>query len=151
MEATIIKKDGKATMDKDFNFMLSLLRNGEYTLTIKRKTKQRSTDQNSLMWMWFRCVGGALREFTGDAYWSTKDGIERIQKLYCKKFLTTMVVTPKGEKTELARGTKNLSTLEMSHFLEAVKTDIMTEYGIQLPLPTDKYYSAFAAEYENKY
>ena len=49
MEATIIKKDGKATMDKDFNFMLSLLRNGEYTLTIKRKTKPRTLDQNALI------------------------------------------------------------------------------------------------------
>lgn len=78
MEATIIKKDGKATMDKDFNFMLSLLRNGEYTLTIKRKTKPRTLDQNALMWMWFRCVGGALREFTGEAYWSTKEGVETI-------------------------------------------------------------------------
>lgn len=87
MEATIIKKDGKATMDKDFNFMLSLLRNGEYTLTIKRKTKPRTLDQNALMWMWFRCVGGALREFTGEAYWSTKEGVETIHDLYCKKFL----------------------------------------------------------------
>ena len=42
MEATIIKKDGKATLDKPFEFMLSLLRNGEYTLTIKRKTKPRT-------------------------------------------------------------------------------------------------------------
>lgn len=151
MEATIIKKDGKATMDKDFNFMLSLLRNGEYTLTIKRKTKPRTLDQNALMWMWFRCVGGALREFTGEAYWSTKEGVETIHDLYCKKFLTKMVITPKGERTELARGTKGLSTMEMSHFLDAVKTDIMTEYGIQLPLPTDKYYSAFAAEYEDKF
>lgn len=110
MEATIIKKDGKANMDKDFNFMLSLLRNGEYTLTIKRKTKPRTMDQNALMWMWFRCVGGALREFTGEAYWSTKEGVETIHDLYCKKFLTKMVVTPKGETTELARGTKGLST-----------------------------------------
>lgn len=95
--------------------------------------------------------GGALREFTGEAYWSTKEGVETIHDLYCKKFLTKMVITPKGERTELARGTKGLSTMEMSHFLDAVKTDIMTEYGIQLPLPTDQYYSAFAAEYETKY
>lgn len=101
--------------------------------------------------MWFRCVGCALREFTGEAYWSTKEGVETIHDLYCKKFLTKMVITPKGERTELARGTKGLSTMEMSHFLDAVKADIMTEYGIQLPLPTDQYYSAFAAEYENKY
>ena len=48
MEATIIKKDGKATLDKPFEFMLSLLRNGEYTLTIKRKTKPRTLNQNAL-------------------------------------------------------------------------------------------------------
>ena len=47
MEATIIKKDGKATLDKPFEFMLSLLRNGEYTLTIKRKTKPRTLNQNA--------------------------------------------------------------------------------------------------------
>lgn len=57
MEATIIKKDGKATLDKPFEFMLSLLRNGEYTLTIKRKTKPRTLNQNALMWQWFRCIG----------------------------------------------------------------------------------------------
>lgn len=45
MEATIIKKDGKATLDKPFEFMLSLLRNGEYTLTIKRKTKPRTLNE----------------------------------------------------------------------------------------------------------
>ena len=62
MEATIIKKDGKATMDKDFNFMLSLLRNGEYTLTIKRKTKPRTLDQNALMWMWdVPCVSSPVK------------------------------------------------------------------------------------------
>ena len=45
----MIKKDGKATLDKPFEFMLSLLRNGEYTLTIKRKTKPRTLNQNALM------------------------------------------------------------------------------------------------------
>ena len=66
MEATIIKKDGKATLDKPFEFMLSLLRNGEYTLTIKRKTKPRTLNQNALMWQWFRCIGACFREYTGE-------------------------------------------------------------------------------------
>jgi hypothetical protein len=38
MEATLTKKDGKVQMDKSFEFMCSTLRNGEYTITIKRKT-----------------------------------------------------------------------------------------------------------------
>lgn len=75
MEATIIKKDGKATLDKPFEFMLSLLRNGEYTLTIKRKTKPRTLNQNALMWQWFRCIGACFREYTGEEYWSTADGV----------------------------------------------------------------------------
>lgn len=37
MEATLTKKDGKVQMDKSFEFMCSTLRNGEYTITIKRK------------------------------------------------------------------------------------------------------------------
>ena len=49
--------------------------------------------------MWFRCVGCAVREFTGEAYWSTKEGVETIHDLYCKKFLTKMIITPKGERT----------------------------------------------------
>ena len=91
MEATIIKKDGKATLDKPFEFMLSLLRNGEYTLTIKRKTKPRTLNQNALMWQWFRCIGACFREYTGEEYWSTADGVQDIHDLYCKKFLSKQV------------------------------------------------------------
>lgn len=150
MEATIIKKDGKATLDKPFEFMLSLLRNGEYTLTIKRKTKPRTLNQNALMWQWFRCIGACFREYTGEEYWSTADGVQDIRDLYCKKFLSKQVTI--GGKTEtISRGTSKLNTLEMTNFMESVKADVNNDFGIILPLPTDKYYSAFVAEYEGRY
>ena len=53
MEATLTKKDGKVQMDKSFEFMCSTLRNGEYTITIKRKTQPRTLNQSALMWKCF--------------------------------------------------------------------------------------------------
>lgn len=44
MEATLTKKDGKVQMDKSFEFMCSTLRNGEYTITIKRKTTAKNVE-----------------------------------------------------------------------------------------------------------
>lgn len=68
MEATLTKKDGKIQMDKSFEFMCSTLRNGEYTVTIKKKTQPRTLNQNALMWKWFQCIGACLREYTGEEY-----------------------------------------------------------------------------------
>jgi hypothetical protein len=56
MEANLTKTDGKVSMDKSFDFMCSLLRNGKYTVKIERKKESRSIPQNSLMWMWFKCM-----------------------------------------------------------------------------------------------
>jgi len=39
----------------------------------------------------------------------------------------------------------------MTNFMESVKADVNNDFGIILPLPTDKYYSAFVAEYEGRY
>lgn len=151
MEARIVKKDGVAVMDKELDFMLGLLPNGEYTLTIKKAVKKRSQNQNNLMWMWFRCLGNFLRSETGDERWATKDGIQTLHDIYSRKFLTTQVVGPDGAVMERVRGTSTLTTQEMSHFLEAVKIDLNTELGMIVPLPSDKYYSEFAALYSSKY
>ena len=134
MEATLTKKDGKIQMDKSFEFMCSTLRNGEYTVTIKKKTQPRTLNQNALMWKWFQCIGACLREYTGEEYWSTAAGVQDIHDLYCKK-----------------RGTSKLNTLEMHNFMESVKIDAATEFGITLPLPEDQHYLDFIHEYQNRY
>ena len=94
--------------------------------------------------------GPVFREYTGEEYWSTADGVQDIHDLYCKKFLSKQVTI--GGKTEtISRGTSKLNTLEMTNFMESVKADVNNDFGIILPLPTDKYYSAFVAEYEGRY
>lgn len=146
MEAQLTKVDGKWTMDKDFVFMCSLLRNGEYTVTIKKKTKPRSLNQNALYWVWLRSVGNCFAETTGDEYWCTKEGQDNLHNRYAYKYLSF----PKevnGRVEYVTRSTTTLTSAEMSSYMEKIKADVATEFGIILPLPQDKYYSAFIDQY----
>lgn len=135
MDATLIKRDGEVTMDKDFSFMCSLLRNGEYKVSITRKTKPRTISQNSLMWMWYTC----MEEATGTPK-------EDFHDYYKSKYLSRDVAV--GNKWYRVPGsTTDLNTLQMTSYLEKVKADAATEFGITLPLPEDRNYEAFVAEY----
>lgn len=58
-EATLTKCNGEVSMDKSFDYLCSLLQNGTYTVKIVRKTQPRTIPQNSLMWMWFKCMAEA--------------------------------------------------------------------------------------------
>ena len=49
------------------------------------------------------------------------------------------------------RGTSKLNTLEMHNFMESVKIDAATEFGITLPLPEDQHYLDFIHDYQNRY
>ena len=55
-DAILTKRDGVVSMDKSFDFLCSTLRNGVYTVKIIRKTEPRTISQNSLMWMWYKCM-----------------------------------------------------------------------------------------------
>ena len=135
MEANLTKRNGVVTLDKDFNLMCSLLRNGEYTLKIVRKTKPRSISQNSLMWMWYKCMED-----------STGTPKEDFHDYYKSKYLSRDVVIGK-QLYRVSGSTSDLNTLQMTHYLEKVKADAATEFRIILPLPEDRYYQAFIAEY----
>lgn len=135
MEANLIKRNGEVTMDKDFDLMCSLLRNGEYTVKIVRKTKPRTIPQNALMWMWYKC----MEESTGQKK-------EDFHDYYKAKFLARQVVIGRRWVTVVG-STSDLNTLQMTDYLEKVKADAAVEFGIKLPLPEDKNYQAFVSEY----
>jgi len=137
MEANLTKADGKVSMDKSFDFMCSLLRNGKYTVKIVRKTEPRSIPQNSLMWMWFKC----MEEATGQS----KDDFH---DYYKRKFLTRQIAI-KGRWVDVVGDTKTLNTLQFSEFLEKIKADAAIDFGIMLPLPEDRMYRDFISEYKN--
>ena len=55
-EAILTKQNGVVTMDKSFDYLCSTLKNGTYTVSIKRKVEPRTLSQNALMWLWFACI-----------------------------------------------------------------------------------------------
>ena len=77
-------------------------------------------------------------------------GVQDIHDLYCKKFLVKQVHV-NGKVETIVRGTSKLNTLEMHNFMESVKIDAATEFGITLPLPEDQHYLDFIHEYQNRY
>lgn len=134
-EAILIKSDGVIKMEKTFDYMCSKLRNGRYKVVISRYNEKRSLDQNALMWMWFNCI----EKETGTTKIDVHD-------YYCRMFLSR-VVCINGVEREVAGGTSQLNTKQLSYFMDQVKADASTELGINLPLPEDRYYSQFINEY----
>lgn len=132
------KRDGKVTWDKPIDLLLSLLPNGKFTLTIKKQTKDRSINQNALMWMWFACIA--------DTTGNTK---EEVHDAYCYMFLSRPV-TMGNRRGNIPMGTSKLNTEEMKEFLDKVQADAASELGITLPNPEDQYFESFAEEYRKK-
>lgn len=53
-----------------------------------------------------------------------------------------------GERMERIYMTSSkLTTLEMTDFLNKIQADAATEFGIILPLPQDRFFEAFYAQY----
>ncbi len=135
MDYILTKRDGKVTMEKPFDFLCSLLRDGVYVLSIKRKTEPRTVSQNALMWMWFKC----MEDNTGTEKQDWHD-------YYCAKFL--MREANFGRKRfSVVGGTSTLNTVQMTDFMNKVQADAATEWGITLPLPADRYYQEFIQHY----
>lgn len=132
---TITKLDGKVSMDKSFDYLCSLLSNGVYVLSIKRKTEPRTISQNALMWMWFKC----MEECTGTEKQDWHD-------YYCSKFLLRETEVG-GKRFSVVGGTSRLNTVQMSNFMNKVQADAAAEWGITLPLPADRYYQEFINHY----
>ncbi len=138
MEANLSKQNGEVKMDKSFDYMTSLLRNGEYVVKIVRKTKPRTISQNSLMWMWYKC----MEERTGQRKEDFHD--------YYKAMFLSRQVAVRGRWVTVVGSTTDLNTLQMTQFLEKVKADAATEFGIVLPLPEDRHFNDFVSEYRIK-
>lgn len=137
-EAILTKQNGVVTMDKSFDYLCSMLPNGSYTVSIKRKVKPRTLSQNALMWLWFACIE---RETGADKL--------DVHDYYCKKFLRRRIYM-NGLEDVVVGNTSKLNTLQMKDFLDKVQADAAAEFGINLPLPADLYYSDFINEYQHR-
>lgn len=131
LTVTVKKVDGRVTTDKDLGYLFSTLKNGTYTITIKRASEKRSINQNDLMWMWFSCVERETGTPKNDVY-----------NFYTKKFLQKVVQV--GDRLErCVESTSQLNKERFTEFLNKVQADVASELGIQLPIPEDRYFEQF--------
>ena len=129
------KNDGRLTFDVELPYIFSLLANGKYTITIKRANEKRSIPQNDLMWMWLTCIE---RE--------TGTPKEDVYMYYCKKFLMKTIQI--GDKLEHIYNTSSkLNQEQMSEFLTKIQIDALTELGITLPKPEDRFFENFYSQF----
>lgn len=132
-QVTIRKEDGQVRVDTNLDYLFSTLRNGVYTLTIKRAREKRTIAQNDLMWMWFACIENE----TGTAK-------EDVYNHYCKKFLSKP--DPMGEGF-INDTSSRLNTKQMTDFMKKIQADAASEFGITLPVPEDRYFEDFYLQY----
>ena len=129
------KRDGRVSLDTDLDYLFSTLKNGSYSLILKRVSEKRTINQNDLMWMWFKCIENSTRTEKNDIY-----------MYYCKKFLCKVIRV--GEKVEKVYETSSmLNTTQMTEFLNKIQADAASELGIMLPIPDDRYFEAFYQQY----
>ena len=98
-----------------------------YEVTIKPYKRNRSLEQNSLMWKWYSIIANDLGYTT-----------EEIHEEFMRKLLTpTIVKTPSGMVEVYS--TKKLKVKEMTAYLEGIERTA-TEMGIALPRPYENNY-----------
>ncbi len=129
------KNEGRLTFDVELPYVFSLLANGKYTITIKRANEKRSIPQNDLMWMWLTCIERETGTPKDDVY-----------MYYCKKFLMKTIQV--GNKMERIYNTSSKLNMEqMTEFLNKIQVDALTELGITLPKPEDRFFESFYAQF----
>ena len=131
-----MKKDGeRLTFDQELPYIFSLLANGSYTITIKKASQKRSIPQNDLMWMWLTCIERETGTPKDDVY-----------MYYCKKFLMKTIQI--GDRLEHIYNTSSkLNQEQMSEFLTKIQIDALTELGITLPKPEDRFFESFYSQF----
>ncbi len=109
--------------------MIESLPVGKYKVIIESQGEICSIPQRRLMWMWFTL----LASYSGESK-------VKWYKYYCHKFLE-----------EGVDSAKNLTSLQLTYFMQEVQADVATEFGIRLPIPEDgDIYNSFVREYKNR-
>lgn len=114
------------TRAKAVDFILTLSNEKTWEVTIKKKVKQRTLNQNSLYWQWVTIIGNHLGYFKDDMHEALK-----LMHLVPKVIIVNEVEFD-------VRSIKNLSTKEMSEYMDKVSLWANAEMGIFLPMPIDQ-------------
>jgi hypothetical protein len=118
------------------NLLKKPIKNG-YSIDEKYITKKRSNDQNSLYWLWIACICDEIGENSND-----------LHEILCEKFLPIKEKVILGVTKVERTSTKKLDTLQFKHYLDKIQVFALSELGINLPNPEDRYFEQFKEKYE---
>lgn len=130
---------------KDLNELWGWLKNTipqlnmayEYLFVIKRYHKTRSTDQNSLYWMWVT----AIANHTGHEKYE-------IHEAYIRMFLPWNEINLPGEMSYWSPGhTPDNDTFQFNEFLNKIHLHAHQFFDFHLPYPDEECFKEFAIKY----
>jgi len=105
---------------------------GEHLITFGKP--KRSVDQNSLLWMWLRCLSE-----------DTKSEVLEFYQYYCEKFLGERCTWKDGK---FSGGTSTLPTDKFTTLLNKIQADAASEFRVILPIPEDSCWEEFYNQYK---
>lgn len=105
---------------------------------VKPYQKNRTAAQNRLMHKWFSFIDEWVFESTGKAS-GTKKWKWYFKDLYLGYETVELF---NGRVIEQLKSTADLSTKELTEFLEKIDAHCVNEFGLVLPHPDDIYYEA---------
>jgi len=124
-----VNDDGTVPGGSDIRDAIKSFFGRDIEIIIRKKTKQRTNEQNRLFWSYMNILGFDL------GY--TKD---EMHDLVCAKFLAPveMVIEQTGEVISSTRGTKDLTTKEFTTLIEDILDWATEDLGSNLPLPNQQ-------------
>ena len=125
-------QDGKLSFpDKELLAQyLRSLKDGEYALTAKKKSRIRTTQQNNYIWSLYTIMQGT-EDFGG---WETQEIHDYLRSLFLYE-----VREVNGNQRKILKSTTKLTRKEFAEYVEKIKRYASIEHHIFLPDP-DQYY-----------
>ena len=116
--------------DKKKLFSIMKVLKGEHAVAIKKKRAQRSSMQNRYYWS---VVIGYISEETGYTKEEAHQAMQRLFLRYDKEM-------PNGQVETFVRSTTSLNTIEMTEYIESIRTFALSELGTYIPEPGEVVY-----------
>ena len=115
-------KDGKFKIDNPEKYQqyISQLKDGRYKISVQRICNKRSTNQNSLYWVWMSILGNEIGEDAEDMHCTFK----------------SMYLVDRSKKIPIVKSTTSLSVLDFGEYMNKIDRWASTN-GYLLPTPED--------------
>ena len=134
MKFTIRRQEDKQAV---MSYLEKLPTDKPYFAEIKQIRHRRTIDQNSLYWLWLKC----LQDETGE----DKD---RLHEYFKARYLGVSTVEVFGVDVQMSASTTKLDTKEMTHYLDRIQQFALADLGIALPNPSDLHWEQFYQKYK---